>query len=139
MMAENFGIPRLYDSLTSAIENAPAEAVFDIAVPGSAITDILLLVPRGRAVLIQKPMGEDLSQAREILRICRERELVAAVNFQLRFAPFIIAARDMIERGMIGELIRHGGARSGQHALASMALRILAAPSRDRLPQHSLH
>jgi predicted dehydrogenase len=49
-------------------------------------------------------MGEDLSQAREILRICRERELAAAVNFQLRFAPFIIAARDMIERGLIGEL-----------------------------------
>lgn len=104
MMAENFGIPRIYDSLASAIENAPAEAVFDIAVPGSAIADILLALPRGRAALIQKPMGEDLSQAREILRICRERELVAAVNFQLRFAPFIIAARDMIERDLIGEL-----------------------------------
>lgn len=104
MMAEQFGIPRIYDSLALAVADAPADAVFDIAVPGSAITDILLAIPRGRAVLIQKPMGEDLSQAREILRICRERELVAAVNFQLRFAPFIIAARDMIERGMIGEL-----------------------------------
>ena len=104
MMAEQFNIPRIYDSLALAITNAPADAVFDIAVPGSAIADILLALPRGRAVLIQKPMGEDRTQAREILRICRERELVAAVNFQLRFAPFIIAARDMIERGFIGEL-----------------------------------
>ena len=104
MMAEKFGLPRLYGSLAEATALAGADAVFDIAVPGSAIADILRQIPQGRAVLIQKPMGEDLEAAHEILRICRERELVAAINFQLRFAPFIIAARDMIERGLIGDL-----------------------------------
>ena len=104
MMQGKFGIPRLYDSLSHAIESAPEDAVFDIAVPGSAIADILRAIPRGRAVLIQKPMGEDLAEARQILLICRELKLVAAINFQLRFAPFIIAARDMIKRGLIGEL-----------------------------------
>ena len=38
-------------------------------------------------VLIQKPMGEDLDAAKRILACCRERRLVAAVNFQLRFSP----------------------------------------------------
>lgn len=104
MMQEKFGIPRLYGSLAEAIEEAPEGAVFDIAVPGSAIADILREIPAGRATLIQKPMGEDLAEARQILTICRERDLVAAINFQLRYAPFIIAARDMIERGLIGEL-----------------------------------
>lgn len=103
-MAEMFGIPLLYQSLSEAIEQAPADAVFDIAVPGSAIADILRNIPAGRAVLIQKPMGEDFAAAQEILNICRERELVAAINFQLRFAPFIIAARDIIERGLLGNL-----------------------------------
>ncbi|MCY3573759.1 MAG: Gfo/Idh/MocA family oxidoreductase [Chloroflexi bacterium] len=104
MMADKFAVPRLYDSLAEAVRSAPADAVFDVAVPGSAIPEILAQVPKGRAVLIQKPMGDGLAQAREILKICRERELVAAINFQLRFAPFIIAARDMIEQGLIGEL-----------------------------------
>lgn len=104
MMRDKFDIPRLYDSLSQLIGQAPASAVFDIAVPGSAIADILRVIPQGRAVLIQKPMGEDLAEARRILRICRERKLVAAINFQLRFAPFVIAARDLIERGLIGEL-----------------------------------
>ncbi|MEO0565344.1 MAG: Gfo/Idh/MocA family oxidoreductase, partial [Chloroflexota bacterium] len=104
MMKEKFDIPTVYDSLEATIQNAPANAVFDVAVPGGAITDILPKLPEGSAVLIQKPMGEDLSQARDILRICNERNLIAAINFQLRFAPFIIAARDMIDRGMIGEL-----------------------------------
>ena len=104
LMRDQFNIPRLYDSLSQAITSAPEDAVFDIAVPGSAIANILREIPRGRAVLIQKPMGEDLAEARQILSICREQRLVAAINFQLRFAPFIIAARDMIERGLIGEL-----------------------------------
>lgn len=103
-MKEKFDIPVIYDSLTQAIEQAPIDAVFDVAVPGNAITDILNQIPEGRAVLIQKPMGDDLEQGREILSVCRERNLVAAINFQLRFAPFIIAARDMIEQGLIGEL-----------------------------------
>lgn len=104
LMRDKFDIPRLYDSLSQTIASAPEDAVFDIAVPGSAIADILRAIPRGRAALIQKPMGEDLAEAREILRICREQKLVAAINFQLRFAPFIIAARDMIARDLIGEL-----------------------------------
>lgn len=104
MMSRLFDIPRVYESLGEAIERAPKDAVFDLAVPGSAIIAILREIPAGRAVLIQKPMGEDLAQAREILELCRERNLVAAVNFQLRFAPFIVAARDMIEQGLIGDL-----------------------------------
>jgi predicted dehydrogenase len=104
MMGEAFSIPRLYGSLSEAIQEAPHDAVFDIAVPGSAIAEILREIPSGRAALIQKPMGDDLADGRQILSICRERRLVAAVNFQLRFAPFIIAARDMIERGALGQL-----------------------------------
>lgn len=104
MMQEKFALPLLYDSLSQAIAQAPASAVFDVAVPGKAIAGILRAIPKGRAVLIQKPMGDDLADAREILQICRERKLVAAINFQLRFAPFIIAARDMIAQGLLGEL-----------------------------------
>ena len=105
LMKRKFDIPLLYDSLEAAIELAPEDAVFDVAVPGSAISDILRAMPAGRAVLIQKPMGEDLAQAREILDICRDKRLIAAVNFQLRFAPFIIAARDMIQRGLLGDIV----------------------------------
>ena len=104
MMRDQFKIPRLYSSLSEAIDKAPPDAVFDIAVPGSAIADILREIPHGRALLIQKPMGEDFAAAQEIAAICRERSLVAAINFQLRFAPFIIAARDIIARGALGEL-----------------------------------
>ena len=103
-LARTFGISKICDSLGEAISTAPENAVFDLAVPASAICDVLAELPDGAAVLIQKPMGEDLVQARQIVELCRSKGLLAAVNFQLRFAPAVMAARDLIRRGAIGEL-----------------------------------
>jgi predicted dehydrogenase len=103
-MQQTFSIPRLFSSLEEAAAQSPSDAVFDVAVPGSAILDILRTLPDNRAVLIQKPMGETLEQAKAILDLCRAKNLTAAINFQMRYAPYIIAARDMIERGLIGEV-----------------------------------
>jgi predicted dehydrogenase len=80
------------------------DLVYDIAVPASAIPQVLDQIPDGAAVLIQKPLGEDLPQARAIVELCRRKHLVAAVNFQLRYAPYILAARQLIDSGAIGEL-----------------------------------
>jgi predicted dehydrogenase len=55
-------------------------------------------------MLIQKPMGENLAQARAIRDLCRERRFIAALNFQLRYAPYVLAARGLIEQGAIGRL-----------------------------------
>lgn len=100
--AAQFRIAHVYDSLGEAV--AEAGAVFDIAVPPGAIHDLLTALPQGSPVLIQKPMGRDLAEARRILTVCRERSLVAAVNFQLRFAPNMLAIKDAIARGLLGDL-----------------------------------
>jgi predicted dehydrogenase len=104
-LAEAFAIPRVFASIEEAVADAPADAIFDLTLPASMFAAALRLLPRGAHVLIQKPMGEDLEQAREILAVCRERDLSAAINCQLRFAPFVIAARDLVARGVIGDLL----------------------------------
>jgi predicted dehydrogenase len=103
-LARDFGIPRVCATLAEAVASAPADAVFDLALPASAIVPVLEELPDGAAVLIQKPMGEDLAAARRIREICRRKRMVAAINFQLRFAPCVLAARDLVARGAIGEL-----------------------------------
>lgn len=80
-------------------------AVFDLATPPAAHAGILAALPEGAPVLIQKPMGMDLAGATEILTICRRRKLLAAVNFQLRFAPMMVALRDAIAKGWLGEVV----------------------------------
>jgi predicted dehydrogenase len=103
-VARDFGVSRVCASLDEAVSGAPEGAVFDLAVPASAIPGVLSFLPDKSAVLIQKPMGEDLAQATAIRDLCRRKRLAAAVNLQLRFAPNMIAARDIVSRGLIGDL-----------------------------------
>jgi predicted dehydrogenase len=100
--AATSGIARVFDSLEAAL--ATPAAIFDVAVPPTAVCGILEQMPAGAAVLIQKPMGRDLGDARRIRQICRARGLIAAVNFQLRFAPNMMALRDALTRGLLGDL-----------------------------------
>lgn len=103
-LAKKFHVALGTDSIAEAIRFAPANAVFDVAVPAKAIPAILPQLPNGSAVLIQKPMGDTLAEALEILHICREKRLVAAVNFQLRWAPNMLAAKALTESGALGLL-----------------------------------
>ena len=103
-LASQFGIERVFTSLDRAAGDAPASAVFDVAVPASAIREVLPHLPGGRGVLIQKPLGENLGEARRIVELCREKQFQAAVNFQLRYAPYVLAARSLLDQGAIGTL-----------------------------------
>jgi predicted dehydrogenase len=80
-------------------------AIFDLATPPKAHAAVLKSLPDGAAVLIQKPMGSDLAGATEILDVCRAKKLKAAVNFQLRFAPMMLALKDAIAKGLLGEVV----------------------------------
>jgi predicted dehydrogenase len=104
-LAVEYSIANVFDNLDAALAAAPRDVVFDLALPASMFAETLRKLPRGSHVLIQKPMGENLEQARDVLAACREQELHAAINCQLRFAPFVMAARHLIEQGVIGELI----------------------------------
>lgn len=104
-LARTFGVNNVPESLEDAVATAPEGAVFDIALPASAILPTLNALPQGSPVLIQKPMGETLAQAQAILDHCRRHRMVAAVNFQMRDAPYVRLAREMIDRGLIGHLL----------------------------------
>lgn len=80
-------------------------AVFDLAIPPAAHLAVLAALPEGAAVLLQKPMGRDLNEATSILALARQRRLTAAVNFQLRFAPMMLAVADAVSRGWLGQLV----------------------------------
>lgn len=102
-VAQRWGLSRTFSSLAQAA--AFPGCVFDVAAPPAAHAAILSELPQGAAVLIQKPMGLDLDAASRIRAVCRERSLTAAVNFQLRFAPMMLAVADALRTGLLGRLV----------------------------------
>lgn len=101
-LADHWGIA--HASATLASSSWHAETIFDVAVPPQALDNVLASLPSGAAVLVQKPLGLDLAHATRLRRITHERGLRAAVNFQLRFAPSMIALGHLVRSGALGAL-----------------------------------
>ena len=102
--AAHFNVPHVFASVNEMIAHAPSNAVFDVAVPGSQTVALLEQLPVGARVLLQKPMGESYKAARQILEITRNKKMLAGINFQLRYAPYILAAKELINKGLLGDL-----------------------------------
>src|SRR5581483_4908787 len=98
-LARAFAIPNIYATTEEAVQNAPPEAVYDIAVPASALLSVLEKLPPGAAALMQKPMGENLEQARAAGALCRERKLPAPADFPVRLPLCLLAARGLTPAG----------------------------------------
>jgi predicted dehydrogenase len=101
--AGRWEIPRVFGSLREAL--GAGDVVFDIALPPAAVLATIEQLPDGAVALIQKPLGEDLADATRIREVCRRKRITAAVNFQLRFSPMMLAVSDAIERGLLGRIV----------------------------------
>jgi predicted dehydrogenase len=103
-MAAEWGVALSGTNLADVLAQLQGPVIFDVAVPAGVTLQVLQETPKGSAVLIQKPMGETLKDAMAIVALCHERGLKAAVNFQLRWAPNMVAARAITDSGALGKL-----------------------------------
>jgi predicted dehydrogenase len=103
-LAKEHGVQHAFGSVDEAVQFAPADVVFDVAIPASQLVHVLPRLPDGSSVLMQKPMGETLEEAAQIRRICRDKGLVAAVNFSLRYSPNHLAVRALADAGALGAI-----------------------------------
>lgn len=103
--ASKFNIPHVLKTMEELLSHLSADAVIDMAVPGAVHIDVLKQLPHGSNLLLQKPMGENYEEAKLILEIVRQKNMIAGVNFQLRYAPCITELRNMLNNGLLGELL----------------------------------
>jgi predicted dehydrogenase len=101
--ARRFEIERVFPTLEEAL--AFPGAVFDVALPPRELSRMVERLPEGSTALLQKPMGIDLADATAIRDACRRRKITAAVNFQLRFSPNLLALKSAVDAGLLGRLV----------------------------------
>jgi predicted dehydrogenase len=56
-------------------------------------------------VLCEKPISNDIGEARAMVRAARARGLYFAINLNHRFVPAAVRAKEWIERGELGDLL----------------------------------
>jgi predicted dehydrogenase len=101
--AAEFNLPRVFESIAEAV--AVPDAIFDLGIPPKSQEAVFEQLPDGAAVLSQKPMGNSLDMAKRIVAVCERKQLRAAVNFQYRFCPSMLAIRELVQDGELGELV----------------------------------
>ena len=100
--AKDFNIQKIYASEEEALSEN--NVVFDIAVPPQVLLDIVKKIPENSICQLQKPMGNSMEDASEIKKLIKDKNIKACVNLQLKFSPMMIALRDAISKGMIGDI-----------------------------------
>jgi len=133
--AKEFDLPRVFESVAEAI--AVPDAIFDLGIPPKSQEAALESLPDGAAVLSQKPMGNSLDMAKRIVAICERKKLRAAVNFQFRFCPSMLAIQDLVKRGELGELVEIEVRLNIQTPWATFPF--LYSESRVEIQVHTVH
>jgi predicted dehydrogenase len=102
-MAAKCAGARVFDSLPAfTAACTAAHGIYDIALPPSALAEVLAALPTGSIALLQKPLGHSLAHASELMRVAQSRDIRGAVNFQLRHAPAVVALRALLDSNAIG-------------------------------------
>ena len=101
-LAEQFDIPNVYDDLDAMLANDAIEIV-DIAVSPWAQFDLAVAAAQaGRHLLCQKPLHEELADARRLVDTVAATGVKLAVNQQLRWDGRMRAVRQLLDEGWIG-------------------------------------
>ncbi|MBC7811488.1 MAG: Gfo/Idh/MocA family oxidoreductase, partial [Burkholderiales bacterium] len=71
---------------------------------GDHYTPTMELLNAGIPVLGEKPISNDLSKAKEMVALAREKNVRYGVNLNHRFTPAALKAKEWVEAGHLGEL-----------------------------------
>ena len=102
--AAELGIPRVYGSLEEMLA-APDIDVVHLATPNylhHPHAKAALLA--GKHVVCEKPLAMTTAETGELLRLAEQKNLVSAVNFNIRMYPLVQQARSMLQSGELGDL-----------------------------------
>ncbi len=82
--------------------------VLDVAVPPDAQPELIrkaakLGQGRLRGILAQKPLALSVKDAKDLVQCCTDAGIVLAVNQNMRFDQSVRAAKDLLNRGWLGE------------------------------------
>ena len=95
-----------YTDLDAAIENEKPEAVVLVVPPRLHIPIAEKLVKMGIAVLCEKPICEELSEAEDFIALCEKDDRVCSIAENFRYRPVFRAAKQMLLDGAVGKLLR---------------------------------
>src|SRR4029077_18339261 len=93
----------------------PTIDIIDICTPNDSHCEIAVAASQaGKAILCEKPLARNVDEAEKMAQAVRKTRVVNVICHNYRRVPAIALAKQMIERGEIGDRIFHFRARYAQ-------------------------
>lgn len=107
--AEQLGVEKYYSNFNDMLKDSDIDCVH-ICTPNhlhySMSKDAL---NAGKHVVCEKPLTTNKEEAEELVKLAKEKGLVHATNFNVRFYPLMHQLKSMVDKGDLGELFSvHG-------------------------------
>lgn len=102
-----------------AVVEDPEIDIIDVSTPTDSHRDITVAAAQaGKAILCEKPLGMNVKECEEMVAAAKKAKIVNMVCHNYRRIPAMALAREMIQRGDLGDRIYHFRARYAQDWIA---------------------
>jgi len=107
LVAKRHNIPNVYDTWQEVLADENVE-ILDIAVPPDCQLEIVREAVKEKhikGILCQKPLAMNLTEAKEIVRLCRDAGIKLGVNSNMRYDPSIRALKTLLDENLLGKVV----------------------------------
>lgn len=116
--ARKYSIPRVFQSITEAIEYSECDVV-DICLPNFLHCEATLAAAKaGKHIIIEKPLAVTLEEADRMIEACERAGVKLMYAEELCFAPKYERVRHLVREGAVGDIymLKQGEKHSGPHS-----------------------
>ena len=107
--ASTLGIPTSYADFAELLAD-PAVQVVHLATPNvEHFPQCKLALAAGKHVVCEKPLAMASQQSAELSKLAAESSRIAAVNYNVRFYPLVLEARERVRAGQLGNVFHIAG------------------------------
>ncbi len=107
--AQALGLPRAYSSLDELLGDAEVHSVHITSPNRHHFEQARACLQAGKHVLCEKPLAMNSTESRELVEIARQCGVAAGVNYNIRYYPLCLEARERMQSGDAGSLVHVSG------------------------------
>ena len=104
-LAQKYGAKYAYDCADQLLANDEIEAVYIASPVVAHYEQGKKAALAGKHILIEKPVALTLAEGQELVNLCKEKNLLFASGFMMRFHPYHVKARELVEAGVLGSIV----------------------------------
>ena len=103
-LADKFGAQNTFNSYEEFLKS-DIDAVFVASSNIHHYEQVIKAAKAGKNILCEKPLAITSQQAEEMVKVCKESNVLLAVNYVHRFHPLVLKAKELIVDQRLGKLV----------------------------------